>query len=205
MSAVTARGQMERASFAGGMLRPTSLALAILVCFCSSRADAQSPSDGHVQAGSYVNSFFHFAYAWPPMLHPQDLSAMNLHQASPRGVESFLFAAQKGSEPYGVVMIAEKTRALTGNQHDFVDAADVLSRVRRTIDPTASWKPLSERHTKNESGLLIDEFDYIVDGEYSSAFIVTLDNYLIVARCNAKTVADLKTMTDSLFAIRHEK
>lgn len=139
------------------------------------------------------------------MLQVQAFSAMNLPKASPRKVESFLFAARQVEAPYGIVMISEKTRALTMDQRDFQDAADLLSRVKRGIDPSLHWKPLGEKHFRNQTGLTVDEFDYIVENEYSSAFVITLNGYLIVARCNARSATDLKVMTDSLIGIRHTK
>ncbi|MGB8260608.1 MAG: hypothetical protein WCE75_09670 [Terracidiphilus sp.] len=186
-------------------MRLRSAFLPYLLFLSAAWAGAQSPSDGRVEGKAYLNTFFHLSYAWPAILQPQEFSAMNLPKASPRGVEFFLFAARQGSEPYGVVMIAEKSRALTSNPKDFQDAADLISRVKRGIDPSLPWKPLGERHVKNESGLAVDEFDYLVAREYSSAFVVTLDGDLIVARCNARTAADLKVMTDSLLAMRRTK
>ena len=186
-------------------MRLHSTLLTILPFLATAWVGAQSPSDGRVEVKAYSNTYFHLSYVWPAILQPQPLSAMNLPKASPRGVEFFLFSARQGSQPYGIVMIAEKTRALTADSRDFQDAADLISRVKRGIDPSHPWKPLGEKHLKNETGLMVDEFDYLVGNEYSSAFVVTLDGYLIVARCNARNAADLKAMTDSLLAIRNTK
>jgi hypothetical protein len=181
------------------------LILAACLPLVSAWASAQSPSDGQIEGNAYVNQFFHISYAWPATLEAQDRSAIKLPKASPRNVEFYLFAARQGSDPYGILMIAEKTRALTQNPKDFLDAADMLSRVKRGIDPSMTWKPLGEKHLKNDSGLVIDEFDCLVGDEYSSAIVVSLDGYLIAARCNARNAADLKTMTDSLLAMRRTK
>lgn len=181
-------------------LRSTRFAL--FLCLFTAYAGAQSPSDGHLEGRTYVNSFFHLAYELPAGFQPQELSQMNLPKASPRGVEFFLIAARQGNDQYGIVIIAEKTRALTSDLRDFQNAADFIARVKRGFDRSLTWKPLGERHLTNGSGLVIDEFDYVIAGEYSSAFAVSLDGYLVVARCNARSAADLKTMTDSLAAMR---
>jgi hypothetical protein len=127
---------------------------------------------------------------------------MTLPKSSTRDVEFFLIAARQSDASYGIVIIAEKTRALTSNPHDFQNAADLMARIKRNFDPSLTLKPLSEKQFTSGSGLDVDEFDYVIAGEYSSAFIVSLDGYLIVARCNARSLADLKTMTDSLTAMR---
>ena len=184
-------------------LRSTQFAL--FVFFFAAFAGALSPSDGHVARGIYTNSFFHLSYALPANFHPQTLAEMNLPSGSQRGVEFFLLAARQGDNPYGIIMIAEKTRALTSDRRDFQNAADFIAHVKRGFDPSYTWKPLGEKHLTNPSGLEIDEFDYVIAGEYSSAIVVTLDGYLIAARCNASNAADLKIMTDSLIAMRHTK
>jgi len=176
--------------------------LAILFFLSAAAAGAQSPSDGHLEGRTYVNTFFHIAYAWPSILQPEQRSGINLPNPSPRHVEFYLFAARQGSDQFGVLMIAEKLRSLTADPKDFRDAADLLSRIKRGFDPAANWKPLAEGHLTNADGLVIDEFDYVIAGEYSSAIVVTLDGYLVVARCNARSAADLKAMTDSLVAMR---
>jgi hypothetical protein len=179
--------------------------LTLVLFLFAACAGAQSPSDGHMDGRTYVNSFFRLAYELPADFQPQTLSQMSLPKRSPRDVEFFLIAARQGNSDYGVVMIAEKTRALTSNPHDFQNAADLMARIKRNFDPSLTLKPLNEKQFTNGSGLVIDEFDYVIAGEYSSAFIVSLDNYLIVARCNARNAADLKTMTDSLAAMRRTR
>jgi hypothetical protein len=179
-----------------------STRFALIFCLFAACAGAQSPSDGHFEGRTYINSFFHLAYELPAGFQPQALSQMNLTKRSPRGVEFFLIAARQGDDPNGIVIIAEKTRALTSDPRDFQNAADLIARVKRGFDPSLTWKPLDERHFTNGSGLVVDEFDYVIAGEYSSAFVVSLDGYLVVARCNARSAADLKAMTDSLAAMR---
>jgi hypothetical protein len=192
-------------AFKGIFVRLRSIGFAVFVVLVAAVAFAQSPSDGRVEGGTYTNSFFRLVYALPPNFHAQTQAEMNLPTRSPRGVEFFLLAARQGDDPYGIVMIAEKTRALTSNPRDFQNAADMIARVKRSFDPSLPVKQLGEKHLTTASGLVIDEFDYVIADEYSSAFVVTLDGYLITARCNARSAADLKTMTDSLMAMRRTK
>jgi hypothetical protein len=175
---------------------------ALFLCLFAACARAQSPSDGHLEGSTYVNSFFHLAYELPADFQRQTLSQTNLPKGSPRGVEFFLFAARQGNSRYGIIIIAEKTRALASDPRDFQSAADLIARVKRGFDPSFTWKSLDERHLTNRSGLAIDEFDYVMGGVYSSAVVVSLDGYLVVARCTASSAADLKVMTDSLVAMR---
>jgi hypothetical protein len=188
--------------FKGTRVKWRSNQFVFLFCFFAACAGAQSPTDGHMEGSTYVNTFFRLAYELPANFRPETLSQMTLPKRSPRDVEFFLIAARQGNDAYGVVMIAEKTRALTSDPRDFQNAADILSRIKRGFDPSLTWKPLGEKHFTNHAGLAIDEFDYVIAGEYSSAFVVSLDGYLIVARCNARSAADLKMMTDSLAAMR---
>jgi hypothetical protein len=167
---------------------------------------AQSPADGHLEGNTYLNSYFHFTYAWPGNLQPIDIHTLNIHPAHPNPNEYPLFAVRQGTEPFGIVMIAEKLHVPTEhNPTGFKDGADFLNRIGRVGDPSANMKVLGRKRTTNVDGLLFDEFDYIVANEYQSGVAMQIGEYIVVFKCNAKSSSDLAVMTKSILAIRHPR
>ena len=161
----------------------------------------QSPGDGHVQANAYVNPFFHYSYAWPAFLQPVPTPSLSLpHQASPN--EFLLFTARQGTEPFGIILAAEKLHVPT--QHDPVglkNGQDFLDRVLRVPDPSRR-KVLTRTHMQGSNGLNYDKLDYLDYNQFTSAIATQVGQYLLVFRCNAKSRSDLDAMTKSVLASR---
>jgi len=131
------------------------------------------------------------------MLHEVDPKSLALYQnTKPNDFESLLLTARQGDEPYGMVMLAEK---LSAPANKIVDGADFLRRVEGTWGDAQS---LGESHFTNDEGIVFDEVDYKVGAEYDAAVIARLGDYLIVTRCNAKSLNDLHTMIASLKAMK---
>jgi hypothetical protein len=182
------------------MMRSASLAL-IITLFLVLGVKAQSPADGHFESNAYVNTYFRVSYAWPQFLTPYDPKSLNLPQSSPNASEFLIFSARQGHEPFGVIMFAEKLNVPTRHTSGIKSGADFLDRAIQTFDPKGNPKILSRKHVENQDGLAFDELDYMIDGEYSSGITTQVGQFLIVFKCNAKTVADLAKMTESATAL----
>jgi hypothetical protein len=182
-------------------------AVSFLATFCALAglaATAQSPADGRVAGHSYVNSYLHFSYSWPPILQPQDLASLQLGP-HPNPNESLLFAARQGNEPYGIIMLSEKLNTPWHSFAGFKDGPDFLRRIPVGQSPEDHFKILSSKHATTSGGFPVDELDYSVGGEYDSGIAVRTGDYIVVFRCNAKSLADLAVMTNSVLATRSEK
>jgi hypothetical protein len=172
--------------------------LALPLCY------AQSPADGRLEGKTYINSYLHFTYEWPGNLQPIDVHSLNIHPAHPNPNEYSLVAARQGSEPFGIVMIAEKLHFPTEhNPMGFKDGADFLDRVGQGWSPP--MKVLRRKRSTNPDGFLLDELDYIVANEYQSGITTQVGEYIVVFKYNAKSSSDLAMMTKSILAIRHSK
>lgn len=162
---------------------------------------AQSPADGHVDAHAYVNTYLHFTYTWPSILHPQDTSLLNVGpHANPN--ESLLFAARQGNDPYGVIALYEKLNTPWHSFAGFKDGPDFLRRIPVGWPPEAHFKILANKHLTTADGLTVDEMDYTVSGEFDSGIAIRMGDYIVVFKCNTGSLRDLDTMTRSILAIR---
>ena len=123
----------------------------------------------------------------------------------PNPNESLLFAARRGNEPYGVVVLSEKLHTPWHNFAGFKDGPDFLRRIPTGWPPEAHFKILSSRHSITPAGFLVDELDYSVNGEYDSGITVQTGDYIVVFKCNAKSAADLAMMTSSALAISSDR
>lgn len=173
----------------------------LLWIFNSVFVSAQSPDDGKVLGNSYVNSFFRFSYTWPAMLKPYDTKSLNLSPKSPYDNEFLLFAAREGDEPFGVVVLAERLKAVTPHSKGIRDGADFLDRVER-FRPEQHAVVKTRNHFTNTAGLTIDQLVYTENGAYSSAVAVPISGFLIVFKCNAKSSSDIEEMDKSMVAMR---
>jgi len=171
----------------------------VLSLFLVSRVGAQSPNDGHIEGGAYVNSYFHVSYTWPKILQPYDPAALRLAPKSPYDNEFLLFSARQGDDPYGVVILAERLNFPTPHSKGIKDAADMMDRITR-FRPDEHAVILSRKHFTSANGLVFDEVDYTQNGGYSSGIVTPVGQYLIVFKCNAKSAADLAEMTTSAAA-----
>ncbi len=161
---------------------------------------AQSPDDGRVLGNTYVNSYFKFSYPWPSMLKPYDTKSLSLPPKSPYANEFLLFAARQGDESFGIVALAERLNAVTPHSKGIRDSADFLDRVER-FRPEQHAVIKARNHFTNAAGLTIDQLIYTENGAYSSAVVAQLSGFLIVFKCNAKSLADLEEMDKSVAAI----
>jgi hypothetical protein len=171
-------------------------ALSLMTC-C-----AQSASDGRVEGDVYVNSFFKLAYPWPKFLQPADVSKLNLSTVVPNPNESLLFSARKGTEPFGVVVIAEKLGVSTQRSRGIKDGPDFLDRVIVSSGLSSKGRILKRTESTNVHGLTFQELDYFINGEYVSAMTIQVGQWLMAFRCNAESESDLLAMTKSVLSSR---
>ncbi len=179
-------------------MRSRALALLLAMLFAD-RLIAQSPGDGHVAGGAYVNAYFRFSYVWPKILQPVDPSSLNLpHTASQK--EFLLFSAKQGNMPYGVILIAERLHVPGPHTSGIRDGNDFLDRVMRSWDASSPGKVLDRKHLLGGNGLTFDELDYLQNDEYNSALVTQIGEFLLAFRCNSKTEAGLREMGESVLA-----
>jgi hypothetical protein len=182
-------------------MRSSAAVLFVFLLFVF-EAGAQSPTDGRVQGGAYVNSYFHVSYTWAKNLQPLDLASLHLPQKSISGNEFLLFSARQGDQPYGVVMLAEKLNVPTPHSSKGLkDAAEMMEMIMR-FRPEQHVAILSKKHFTSANGFVFDELDYTENGEYSGALITPVGDSLLVFKCNAQSAADLATMTASVTAMQ---
>jgi hypothetical protein len=159
-------------------------------------AVGQSAKDGVVRGNVYSNRYFKISLTLPPGMHAVDLASLN-----GRGKNEFLMlAAREGNTSSGIVLLAEKLNA--GPSHS-VDGKDFLRQVRKSWDEGQVFDGEEQRAQTN--GLTFDELDYEVPkGEFDSAIVTRVGDYLLVFRCNAKSREDLKVMNDAVISMHHE-
>src|SRR5665213_2028459 len=138
----------------------------------------------HSTGEVYRNVQFGIEMTLPSNLHQVDFSTLTLpSQATDKEVP--LMAAKEGDDPYGIVVIAERLN---------------VGRVESGRDPSAI---LGRGETTNASGLVIDHLEWKEpNGQFGSAVITRVQDYLIVARCNAKSESDIKAMVDAFTSMR---
>jgi hypothetical protein len=175
--------------------------LLISLCPVAPLLRAQSPTDGHVEGDSYVNTYFHLAYSWPKFLQAVDIKSLALSQRSPNGYEFLLFAAKQGDEPFGAIILAEKLNIPTAHSTGIKDGADFIDRIIRSFDAAGKPQILSRRHFTSPDGIRFDQLDYLIFGEHTSGVTAQTGDFLIVFKFNAKTAADLEEMTKSAIAL----
>jgi hypothetical protein len=150
----------------------------------------------HSTGEVFRNAQFGIEMTLPSNLHQVDFSTLSLpSQATDKEVP--LMAAKEGDDPYGIVVIAER---LNVGRVPIVDAVDFMRRVEEGRDPNAI---LGRGETTNASGLVIDHLEWKEpNGQFGSAVITRVQDYLIVARCNAKSESDIKAMVDAFTSMR---
>ncbi len=184
----------------------SAIASLVISMFLVPVALAQSPADGHVEAGSYVNSYFHFAYTPPNILHQVDTTSLNLRPPSHGNKELLLFAAKESNQTFGIVILAERIPSFYNQRTDGPrESEDFLEQVKKWWDPAGHPQVLSQTHLTNLDGLSLYKLDYVHFGEYRSAIVTPMGEFLIVFSCNAKSASDLATLTKSVLATRRLK
>lgn len=163
---------------------------------------AQLPTDGQVEGSSYVNSYFHFSYSWPAFLQPFDTNALSFARKSPYNDEFLIFSARQGEQQYGIVVLAQKLNVPATHTQGFKDEEDLMSWIIRGFRPEQHVAGLSRRAFRNSQGTTFDELTYVEFGMPSSAIVTQFGQFLIVFKCNAKSVADLTAMDQSIEALR---
>lgn len=178
--------------------------ISILSSFLISGVHAQSPTDGRIEGNAYVNSYFHFAYAWPNLLQPYDTNSLHLDRSKPNDYEFLLFSARQGGQPHGLIMIAEKLNVRTAHSNGIRDAQDFLDRVAM-FRPEQHAIAQPRKHFRNADGFVFDELDYSENGVPSSAMVTQIGQFLIAFKCDAGSAVDLAEMTRSVAAMHRRK
>lgn len=185
-------------------MRSAILSTVILATLVST-TPAPSPTDGHWQAGVYVNSYFRFSYSLPGILRPVDTSSLKLKPSSQPDREFLLFTAKQGDKPFGVLVLAEKPNFRSQRSDGLTESEGFLEQVKKWWDPAGNPRILSQTHFTNADGLTFYELDYIIFREYTSAIATQMGEFQIVFKCNAESASDLAIMTKSVLATRRLK
>jgi hypothetical protein len=165
-------------------------------------AGAQSPNDGRVDGGAYLNSYFRVSYLWPQILQPMDTRQLKTQPPASSTTEFLLFTAREGSKPFGVVLMAEKPSFHAQRSDGLNESRTFLEQVKKWWDPSGNPKVLQEMHSTNADGLTFYELDYTIFGEYSAAIATQIGEFQLVFRCNASSAPDLAQMTKSALETR---
>jgi hypothetical protein len=107
------------------------------------------------------------------------VSKLNLLTVVPNPNESLLFSARQGTEPFGVVIIAEKLGVSTQPSRGIKDGTDFLDRVIVSSGLTNKERILKRTTLTNTYGLTFQELDYLIDGGYSSAITIQVGQWLM--------------------------
>ena len=166
--------------------------VACCIVACSAHAD---PGGEEIR-----NNRFHFVLRLPMGLHSVDLSSLNIH-ANPTADEFLVMTARQGNQPFGIVMLAER---LNVGPSPMGNAEDFLRKMQNTWRADQTGQVVTGKvHWTSPEGFTFDELDYRVpEGEFDSAVVTRVGDYLLASRCNAKTEADLKAMTESIKTMR---
>jgi hypothetical protein len=100
------------------------------------------------------------------------------------------------SESYGIVVISQRLKP--GKFSSSQDYLQIVRNSRSRDDVLAG-----SGHKLNAYGLTFDWLDWKAAGyEYNSAVVTQRGDYLIAARCNAKSEEELKLMKNALVGMR---
>lgn len=180
-------------------MKPICLALLVAASWTGA-ANAQLPTHGHVSGNAYVNTYFHFAYRWPANLKPGDLPA--LAATDPHAYEFLLFLARQGTQPYGVVLVAQKLSVAGPHSAAMKSSADLIDRIARSLRAGPVLSNIAKSEKKNARGMIFDELTYLQNGKPSAVLATKMGGYLIVFKCNAQSQGDIRTMENSALGIR---
>jgi hypothetical protein len=176
-------------------LLKTSVCLAVIVAVMCLSLYSQSSKDGSFHGNTFTDRYFNISFDLPPFLGPQPVSSLNFH--APETIDAWPMAVgREGSESYGIVLISQRLKP-----GRYGSAQEYLQIVRRTRSQGDVVEGTG--HLLNKYGLTFDWLDWKVNGHgYSSAVITQRGDYLIVARCDAKTQEALSAMKNALFGMR---
>jgi hypothetical protein len=177
----------------------------VMAALFASAAYAVSPTDGHVAAKSYVNTYFHFTYSWPAMLEPMNAPAPSAADNDPKAYAFKLFSARQGQQPYGVVVVAEKLNVAGPHSTGVKNSADFVDRIAHSLRPGPVLSNINRGQKKNAHGVVFDELSYTQNGEPATVIATQLGDFLIVFKCNAKTAADMSQMEQSALNLHMTK
>jgi len=182
------------------MLVRRGLKLALVVAvFGAVTAVGQSAADGSIRGNVYSNSYFKISLVLLPNLHAVDLASLNVH-VQPQANEFLMLAAREGDAPSGIVLLAVKLNAAPNH---VVDEQDFLRKVQKSWDAGEVLDGQQLRMQKD--GPTFHQLDYeIPKGEFDSAIVTRVGDYLLVFKCNAKSKEALKVMVDAVIAMHHE-
>lgn len=170
--------------------------LLIAVVYCAFACSGYGDSGGEVVR----DSRFNFTLRLPVGLHSVDMSSLNI-RANSTSDEFLVMTARQGNQPFGIVMLAERLnvgRSPMGNAEDFLRKMQNTWRAGQTGQVV-----VGKTHWTSPEGFTFDELDYRIPGdEFDAAVVTRVGDYLLASRCNAKTEADLRAMTESIKAMR---
>ena len=176
-----------------------SICFALLLAASLTAANAQLPTDGHLSGSSYVNSYFHFTYTWPANLKPANLPPA---AADPHAYEYLLFLARQGSQPYGMVLVAQKLSVAGPHSATMKSSADLIDRLAGSLRAGPVLSNFAKSEKKNARGMVFDELTYMQSGKPSAVLATKMGDYLIEFKCNAQTEGEIRTLENSALGIR---
>lgn len=177
----------------------------ILAVFFAIAATAQSPANGRITGRAYVNSYLHIAYTWPATLQSMPLPKPDTASSSVNAYSYPLFIARQGSQPYGIVGVAEKLNVAGPHSTGIKSAADYIDRLAHSLRPGPILSNFSRSKVKGTAGMTFEKFSYLQNGKPSTVFATQVAQYVVVFKCNAQSASDIAQMEKSVLALREAK
>jgi hypothetical protein len=178
---------------------------ALLAVLFAVAASAQTPADGRVNGRTYVNSYLHIAYTWPATLQSMPLPKPDTAASSVHAYSYPLFIARQGSQPYGIVGVAEKLNVAGPHSTGIKSASDYIDRLEHSLRPGPILSNFSRTKVKGTAGMTFEKFSYLQNGKPSTVFATQIAQYVVVFKCNAQSAPDMAQMEKSVLALREAK
>ena len=177
----------------------------ILAALVAAVAFAQSPANGRINGRTYVNPSLHISYTWPAMLESKPLPPPDTASASVHAYSYPLLIAGQGSQPYGVVVVAEKLNVAGPHSTGIVSAAGYIDRLTQSLHPGPMLSNFNRSKATGKSGAIFEKLSYQMQSKPAAVFATQVGRYVLVFKCNAQSAADMAQMENSVLALQKVK
>lgn len=173
-----------------------------MAAVCVAAAQAQSPADGRVVNGAYVNNYFHLTYTWPATLKPVELPTAAAERNDPKAYEFPLFSAKQGTQPYGMILVAQKLNVAGPHAAGVKSSGDMIDRLAKSLRPGPILSNINRTQKKSARGVVFDELDYQQNGKPSVVMATQAGPWILVFKGSAGSPADIDKFEKSVLATR---
>lgn len=183
-------------------MQTLKLASALLAVLVAAVASAQSPAAGKIVGRTYSNPTLHIAYTWPAMLQPKPLPTPDKADSSAQAYSFPLFIAAQGNQPYGIVLVAEKTNVASAHSSSIKTAAEYIDRLTHSLHTGPLLSNFNRTQIRSASGIAFEKLSYLMKGNPSAVYATQVGQFVLVFKCNAQSAADMAQMEKSVLALK---